>query len=338
MNRPRLIAVVAFVVTGLLGTSCGPLPGFVGVCGTRLCQSGAPFVVKGATAYGQYGNAANEVALAKHAGVNVLELVEFDSHYHTLSDTESAATWTRVDQFIAAAKGSGLHVILNLSEYGQSLAASGQVPTTADWGPYLSFIANRVNTVTGAKYALDPTIAMVELYGEIDAPNYSVPTRGTTAQMTAFFSRTLAQWKAAAPNILVSSGGFSYINDPNSGIDWKTIMADRNDATCDVEVNSYPDRNVSVPEVAAYCKQLGKPWFLSAWSSCYRTPGWGANDINDWPSDSAMSAHAQDMYNLTKADNALGSDFWNLANKPVVNGMCDIGSQFPQTLATVTGN
>jgi hypothetical protein len=313
-----------------------PVSSFVTVCGTALCADGMRFDERGATAYGQYGNPANEVALARRANLNALELVEFDTRYHTLSDTESSATWNRVDAFIVAAHAGGVRVILNLSEYGQSLQAAGQPPVTTDWGPYLKFIANRVNTVSGVRYADDPTIAMIELWGEIPAPNYPKPV-GTTQQITDFYSRSLAEWRAAAPDILVSSGGFSYINDPHSGIDWKTIMADPGNAACDVEVNSTADLSVSVPSVSAYCRSLGKPWFLAAWSSCFGASR-GTWDLDYWSSDAAMAAHARVMIGV--ADGVavpapLGDDFWNIGDTAPVTGTCDIGPQFPLTFAVL---
>jgi hypothetical protein len=309
-----------------------PPSSFVTVCGLRLCVNGQPFEVKGATAYGQYQNPTTEVSLAKQGGLNTLELVEFDTLYHQLSDTQSSATWTRVDAFIAAARAGGVHVILNLSEYGQSLQAAGQDVTT-NWGPYLSFIANRVNTVTGVRYADDPTIAMVELWGEIPAPAFPNPV-GTTQQVTDFYQRTLAQWKALAPNILVSSGGFSYINYANSGIDWRTIMADPNNAVCGMEINSLNDRDITVANVSSYCQSIGKPWFLAAWSSCIGA-GSGGNTFVD---DAAMAVHAQDMLAIAAGAApalapALGSDFWNLGPKTAPT--CDIGPQFPLTWAAV---
>jgi hypothetical protein len=317
---------------------------FVTVCGRQLCLSGHVWRVHGATAYGAYDDPQGELALAQRAGVNTLEIVEFEARYHTLPDTMSETTWTRVDTLIAAAKQSGLHVLLNLSGYGQSLLAAGYKPTTTDWDPYLRFIINRINTKTGVRYGDDPTIAKIELYGEIDAPNYDVPLRGTTAETSAFFSRTLRELKNLDSHHVISTGGFSYINDPHSGIDWESIVADPNNATCDVEVNSYDDRNISVPNVSSYCQGLGKPWFLSAWSSCYSDKRWGAGDINNWPDDAAMAAHARDMYQLERATNAsptglavaaIGSDFWNLGDRPLKSSMCDIGEQFPQTLAVV---
>jgi hypothetical protein len=335
--EPTAVATPTPSPTSTPGPSPTPPPSsFVTVCGTGLCTDGVRFEERGATAYGQYADPANEVALARRAHLNTLELVEFDTRYHTLSDTESSATWDRVDAFIAAARAGGLHVILNLSEYGQSLQAAGQPPVTTDWGPYLRFIADRVNTVTGIRYAEDPTIAMVELWGEIPAPNYPNPV-GTTQQITDFYSRSLAEWRADAPNILVSSGGFSYINDPHSGIDWKTIMADPDNAACDVEVNSTGDLSVSVPAVSSYCRWLGKPWFLAAWSACFGSSR-GTWDLDYWSSDAAMAVHARTMMSVADGVSVpapFGDDFWNIGDTAAVTGTCDIGPQFPLTFAAI---
>jgi aryl-phospho-beta-D-glucosidase BglC (GH1 family) len=314
---------------------------FLIVCGTQLCLQGKPFIIHGATAYSTYDNPSAEVRLAQAGKVNVLELVEFDTQYHTFSDTMSDATWTRVDKFIAAVKQAGLHVILNLSEYGQSLQAAGQTPTTVDWEPYLSFIANRTNTVTGVQYKNDPTIAMVEIFGEIDAPNYKIHpgTEGTTAEMTAFFHRTETEWHTLAPNILISTGGFSYLNDPNSGIDWRSIMSDAADPVCDIEINTPGDLATTVGEVTNHCKSLHKPWFLAAWSSCYRDTGYPYYLADDH----AMAQHAQAMYDVAKGNSpatyaAIGTDFWNLQNAGTPAGTCSISPSFPLTWAKVQSN
>ncbi|GAA5194675.1 hypothetical protein GCM10023346_22680 [Arthrobacter gyeryongensis] len=341
----RLLAALSWTAAALLilatvSADTRSRSPFVEVCGMSLCVSGRGFTIHGGTAYGQYDNPVAEVALAKQAGLNVLEIVEYETRHHELSDAMSEATWTRVDDFIAVAKANGLRVILNFSSYGQSLQASGIKPTTADWRPFLSFVTNRVNTKTGIQYSAEPAIAMYELLGEIDAPNYDNATRGTTAETTAFFRRTLAQLKALDPNHLVSSGGMSYINDPDSGIDWQKIMAEVNNDACDVEINSLPDRNISVPSVSSYCRGIGKPWFLAAWSAC-QGPKTGPHDIDHWPAgDPDMATHALDMYQVERnahpagpapAVAAVGSDFWNLA----ATGTCALGPAYPQTFAVV---
>ena len=327
--------------------AAAPRPATVSVCGRSLCAGGSPFVIRGATAYGTYSEPYAEVALARAAHLNTLELVEFDTRYHVLSDTESAATWDRVDTFIAVARSRGLHVILDLAEYGQSLQAAGETPTTVDWGPYLSFIAHRRNTKDGVLYKDDPTVAMVELFGEICYPGESgstcpAGTTGTTTQMRNFFDRSEQEWHALAPTILVSSGGFSHLDHRDNptgvstGIPYRAVYADPANAVCDLEVNSPGDYSQSIGKVTRYCRSIGKPWFLSAWSSCFqdtRYPYYFATDAR-------MAAHARAMDDVTRGgqpsrETAVGTVFWNLNHTPVSPGMCDLGPQFPLTWATV---
>lgn len=325
-------------------------PAAVSICRLSLCAGGEPFVIRGATAYGAYSEPYEEVARAQGAHLNTLELVEFDTRYHVLSDTVSVATWDRVDKFIVVARSRGLHVILNLAEYGQSLQAAGVTPTTVDWEPYLSFIANRKNTHDGLIYKDDPTIAMVEVFGEICFPGEldgtcPAGTTGTTAQMRRFFDRTEKEWHGLAPNILISSGGLSHLNKKDNpigvsnGIPYRAIYSDPANDVCDLVVNSPDDYKDSISKAARYCKSIGKAWFLSAWSSCFRD--------TEYPyyfaTDAQMARHAQAMYNLTRDKSpshevAVGTDFWNLNHTPVSPGTCDIGSQFPLTWATVQDN
>jgi hypothetical protein len=315
---------------------------FVVACGLQFCINGVPYTIHGATAYGTYGQPAAEIALAKQAKVNTLELVEFESQFHTLSSTESAATWDQVDSFIAAAQAANMHVILNISGYGQSLQAAGENFTTTDWNSYLSFIANRVNTVTGVQYKNDPTIAMVELFGEVPSPNGDGGgCNCTEAQMTTFFQRTLAEWKALAPNILVSTGGFSYLNDSNSGIDWQTIVNNPDNASCDMEINSTQDETITTPMFTSYCKSIDKPWFLSAFSSCYQPNGQTYPFLTT--NDAQMASHAQDMYNIAAGDSpatypAIGADFWNLQDSAISAGTCSISPNFPLTFGVIQSN
>ena len=157
--------------------------------------------------------------------------------------------------------------------------------------------------------------------------------------MTDFFKRTLAEWKALDPKHLINTGGFSYLNDSHSGIDWRTIMSDPNDDVCAVEINSTADRDVTVPMVTQYCQSLGKPWFLAAWSSCLATPNQFSGDLDHWATDADMAAHAGDMYDVqfnrpmthpAPAYAAIGSDFWNLGSKTAAP-TCDLSPAFPLT-------
>ncbi len=314
----------------------GVVSPFVTTCGTDLCADGSRLTIKGATVHGHYDDPARAIADASAGNLNTLDLVDFDTHYRQLADAESPGTWGRIDALIAKATAKHLHIVLNLSEYGWALQTAGHTMNSStwqsDWNEYLSFVANRVNTATGVAYKHDPSIAMVEIWGEIPAPNYPDAV-GTTAQITSFYSNSLARWKAVAPDILVSTGGFSYLNDGRSGIDWKTIMGDPNDAVCAFEINSAGDRDATTHRVTSYCQSLGKPWFLAAWNSC-RKPSSGTWDITDWATDSEMASHADDMYRIAMGGapatyRAVGSDFWNLG--PQSAPTCDVGPQFPRT-------
>ena len=167
--------------------------GLVYVCGLQLCMNGEPF-------YHPWwhciwtGNTPGRRSSAGEAfGLNTLELVRFEEIYNSLPSQTSENTWRNVDQFMAEAGANDVKVILNLSGYFWSLEKAGLKPTNIDWGPYLSLVMNRINSITGIAYKSDPTIAMVELIGEIPAPNSSNPLRGTNAEIFAFFVRTLGQ-------------------------------------------------------------------------------------------------------------------------------------------------
>ena len=152
--------------------------GFVQVCGAGLCLNGQPYgPIHAATTYGALKDPVGEVALAKEAGLRELELVNYSVITHNLASQTAENTWLRVDRLVAEAKANGLRVILNFSDYGWSLNRAGFKGVTYNWGPFLSFVANRTNTVTGIRYADEPALLMLELWGEVPAPNYREPAR-----------------------------------------------------------------------------------------------------------------------------------------------------------------
>ncbi len=62
--------------------------------------------------------------------------------------------WRLVDLMIAAAQARGLHILVDLSTYaGIAKQLNGGDQYTYDWGSFLKFVLNRVNTVSGIKYA-----------------------------------------------------------------------------------------------------------------------------------------------------------------------------------------
>lgn len=298
----------------------------------------------GATVYGWgFDNRPALITLAQQAGLNCIEVVNFESTYQDITTAMAESTWTRIDDLLARCRTAGLKMLLNLSGYYHSLMAAGTKPTTADWNTYLTFVMNRVNTVNGVTYKYDNAIAKIELVGEIDAPNYSTPLRGTTQETTDFFNRTLRQLRKLTTRHVISSGGFSYLDDAGSGIDWQTIMADPYNQVCDVELNSTPDRNTAIPNVAAYAATQGKPWFMAAFSSCQGTAAF-TGDLDHWPDDASMAAHFDDCYRIARvagatapapSNAAAGAHFWNLGATPAGSGNCDISQNYPLTFAKV---
>jgi hypothetical protein len=335
-----------------------PTNPFVHYCqpNRTLCASGKTMVVHGGTGYGAYDDPSSEIALAAQLRVNVFEISEFQTQHHSYADALSDATWQRVDKAIAAFKRAGKHVILNLSEFAwDELARTPPVnPLTVDngWSHYIAWIANRTNTVTRIKYKDEPAIAMVEIWGEpcylreVDHRCPAAVTQSasyTTAAMGAFYTRTMANWHADAPKILVSSGGLSHLNGTDNpagvsnGIPYHQIFHDVHNASCDMEINSPNDLNVSVAKVTSYCATIGKPWFLAAWSSCYHSSYW---ENSQW-GDKEMAAHARLMYDVSNARSrasypALGADFWNMRDEGAVAGVCGIApGPFPMTAEVV---
>ncbi|QNK82075.1 hypothetical protein [Nakamurella sp. PAMC28650] len=158
--------------------------------------------------------------------------------------------------------------------------------------------------------------------------------------MVNFYHRTLTEWQALAPNILITTGGFSHLNSTNSsGIPWQTIMSDPANPLCELEINSEGDLNGAVRKVANFCRQKGKPWYLAAWSSCYNDPEYPIPMLTD----SAMATHAQRMYDIQHGSDpatipAVGATFWNLKDAGAVPGHCDIGPAFPLTFDVIKNN
>src|SRR2546427_195716 len=162
-----------------------------------------------------------------------------------------------------------MHVLLDLSTY-RNLLWMHCVGPTQDWADFVGWVGRRVNTISRRTYSTDPAIAMVAVAGEASAPGIHsyVGARGQTcrttfdsADLTAFYHRTLAQLRSAMPNHVIESGGLLNI-DTDNGIDWRSIMADANNQVCAIHVYSSTDASVTLPNVANYCAQIRKPWIV----------------------------------------------------------------------------
>lgn len=301
---------------------------FIARCGASLCLHGQPFTLYGATMYRQFENLDWLIATAQDLHLNTIRVVNmFPQPYR--GDPEvmirEEAAWQRADRAIAALATAGLHATLSLSDYRNYLLAAGRNPYTTDWGPFLDFVANRVNIVTGVRYGDDSTIALIALAGEVEAPTRS-PRGVTTQQLTDFYARSLAEWRRLDDKHLISSGGLSYLNW-NSGIDWQAIMALPLDDVCAIHVYSDGDLATTTPAVAEFCGALGKPWITEEFGVCRST----------FYADTDRAARAQQVYTAQSQYHSAGILFWNLGPE-VSDVTCDINAGFPLTYAVVRSN
>ena len=150
---------------------------FVTVCGTQLCLRGQPWYMSGGTAYGHVNDPNGEAALLAEGNLNTSELVNFDSDFRTMSDTEAPTTWNQVETYIGDMAATGHHLMLNLSEFFAAMERAGMNPysPTAGGGTnfsyqeaYLTFVADQ--SVDGVPNKDNPTIAKVELWAEPVTP------------------------------------------------------------------------------------------------------------------------------------------------------------------------
>jgi hypothetical protein len=142
------------------------------VCGLQFCIGQQVFYPYGATFYestGQAGidNPAGAIALAQAQHLNTIRLVNFLSHDgDPATSPYSSTAWAKVDSFVADTEAANIKILLDLSDYKAELWNACVNPYQASWNRYLTFVARRVNTVTGVRYSRDPGIILVTFTGE----------------------------------------------------------------------------------------------------------------------------------------------------------------------------
>ena len=314
-------------------------PARVTVCSTHLCLNGSPWYMNGASVFNPglrpeqsgYLNPAGTVALAQRAGLDTVRLVNYLSATGIPDSTPYLqSAWEQVDRMIADAGAAGLHVDLDLSDYRNILWNNCINPYTSDWSKFIRFVATRRNTVTGRIYAQDSTIAMLGISGEplpVGSHTFMAPDTGksctlayTSQELTAFYARTTGLWKQLGVTVMVNPGGLGYLNEANSGIDWKAIFALPSVDLCDIK--TYGGMLAYAGTVAGYCASIGKPWVDEEF-------GWQQSD-GDAQRAAALLGTCTTVFN----EGSSGADFWNLGYEIGATSY-DIGPGTPKALAAV---
>ena len=311
-----------------------PPSGVVAPCGLQLCAGATPIHLFGASEYQSSSDTGIDhvpgtISLAQQMRLNTIRVINFyDSKKSPTTEPFNETQWVKVDNMIAAAGTAGMHVDLSLGDYRNILWNNCVNPYTADWGQFISFVAQRTNTVTGQTYGSDPTIATLSLAGEplsvgsrtftASGTNQACTISYTTQDLTSFYTRTLHQWKTVA-RVSVNTGGLGYLNF-NSGIDWKTIFALADDDIC--AIKTYGGMMQFAPTVAAYCAGINKPWIDEEF-------GYQQSD-----GDALRAQEMKAQYDMLHANGSAGEMFWNLGTQ-LASTTYDIGPGTPLTLATV---
>ncbi len=298
--------------------------GFVTVCGVSLCLDGQIWYAYSASVNGASNDPAGKVDLAASGGLNMVRLTDWlDVHGDPALAAFDEGRWQKVDAMIAAAGRRGLHVLLDLSCYRNLVSQDGSVNKyTLDYGPFLRWVVNRINTVSGVRYGDDPTIAIFSLAGEVEPLNTPDNTLGiSTEDVNEFFRRTAAEFKEYDRNHVLSPGGL-YQLGWNSGIDYQTVFAIPDLDVCAVHA---PASGGDAKLTADYCAGLGKPWIWEEFSQPQKI------------GDQARADWFQTVYDRARDWNAAGVSFWNLGTGLGANNS-DVGPQTPLTWNTVVVN
>ena len=350
------------------------LGGFVQASGTSLVLDGQPFQVFGAAIYqtSNYGHTADPDQIfgwADDAHLNTLRLTDiFEQTTNDPNAPYREADWQWIDGLIARSQDEGLKVILDLSSYRNWLVWSAQIdhgwvtncadtatpaeraevdfplldPYTvahrADWTQFMTFVANRVNTVSGITYRNDPTILVVSIAGEPVGAGYDICGRASSEQeLTDFFAWSLAEWKSLDPHHLRSTGGLhgTYAGLDGNGdpipstqqVDGIAIFSLADNTL--PSLHTYPPRTTQLPladgqtpVLAPVAQDLGKPWFTEEF-------GFMQDD-----GDSFRASEFDFVFDEQTAYGSVGSLFWNLGPEIGV-GTFDVNPSTPLTWARV---
>ena len=324
------------------GTNSGGSSGAVTDCGTALCVNGSSWSMYGATVYNPglqpylsgIKDPAGTIALAEQAHLNTIRLTDFlDVRGSVSSAPYDETRWRYIDAMIAAAGAAGLHVDLGLADYRAILANNCVNPYSADWTPFIDAVANRVNTVTGVVYKNDPTIAFVSVAGEplpVGTHQYTASATGqpcsltyTTTMLTSFYAATTSAWKQQGGTVLINSGGLGYLNESNSGIDWKSIFALPTNDVCDIK--TYGGMQAWASVAASYCQSIGKPIVVEEF-------GWQQS-----AGDAQRAQLFDTMVAQLRAMGVAGLAFWNLGYQLAPTSY-EVNPSTPLAFAAVTQN
>ncbi len=249
---------------------------------------------------------------AAAAGINTIRATDF------LSDTEDWRTptiWANMDYLLCHARAHNMHVIISLTTFGKMLYTQGNFPyDPGAWGALLDFV--------GQRYRNERALAYYAISGEALPPNGRDPLRATANQLLAFYRDTSLQLRTVdAGHHLISTGGLSFLNG-DYGIPWQDIFALPTIDLAAIHVYSDGDRDITLPNVAAWSAQNDKPFVIEEFG------------FQQKMGDAPRAVAYADILTRAHTAKAAGIGFWNLGPEVVAKSY-DVSTSTPLTWAAV---
>lgn len=296
------------------------------VSGTTITRNGVTWQPRGGAvpvwAANTASTARQAINLVLNCGADVIRFTDFlDIHTTAGVGEYDEAHWVSLDRLIAYAGGAGLPVEFDVAAYRNLLEAQSTTANayTVDWTPFLTFAANRINTISGQTYKTDPAINFISFAGETLPPSYADSVaRGITVQnLIDFYNNVMTTWGTLAPGQIRIPGGLFHFD---ANLPWQQIFSL---ASCDLPaLHSYSGADETGEATThAYVNGLGKPWLLEEFGIVK------ANYAND----GARATDFTRQYTVATGNSAAGVLMWGMditALDPVLD---------PLTLTAIRG-
>ncbi len=258
------------------------------------------------------------INMAQQAHLNTLRATNFFDGT-TYGDWYNATVWSNMDYLFQEAANHGMYIILDLSSFRDKTLKQGIYPYDPSlYTAAFSWVASR--------YAGNAALLNYAISGEVACPTSSDPLRPTSTEALTNYYRVLSDTlHAADPNHLISSGGLSHLNQADCGIDWKSIFALPHINMAAIHVYSDNDRTITMPMVASWAAQNGKPFTIEEFGFL-QSEG-----------DAQRSADFQNIYSLGKQFGVASIIFWNLGPE-ISPSSYEVNPSTPLTWNTIIRN
>ncbi len=234
-------------------------------------------------------------------------------------DWYNATVWSNMNYLFQQAASHNMYVLLDLSSFRDKTLKQGIYP-------YNPSLYTSAFSWVAARYAHNPALLNYAIAGEVKCPTSSDPLRPTSTQTLTDYYRVLSDTlHAADPNHLISTGGLSYINEPNCGIDWRAIYALPHVNIAAIHVYSDNDQKITIPMVSQWAASNQKPFTIEEFGFLQGT------------SDAVRASEFQNVYSLGKQYNATSIVFWNLGPE-LGSSSYEVNASTPSTWQVIRQN